>query len=231
MQTLVIISHPTIEDSNAQQFLRESTPAEGVTRHHLEAAYPDGKIDVEYEQHLLLQYDRILFQFPFYWYSSPALLKHWQDLVLTEGFAYGKNGNRLSGKEFGLILSTGIHESEYRAGGREGYTISELTRPYQAMATKCGLLYLPAFVISKFDYRDDREKKRLLVAYQQYLTKENDGSLRTAEDWFKGQLRTVGKAGLSDVDQRLVDQLVGVLDENRDHLDDLLWSLEQMGEN
>ena len=70
-----------------------------------------------------------------------------------------------------------------------------------------------------------------LIAYQQYLTKENDGSLRTAEDWFKGQLRTVGKAGLSDADQRLVDQLIGVLDENRDHLDDLLWSLEQMGEN
>ena len=129
MQTLIIVSHPTLADSNAQRFLWESLPAEGVTWHHLESVYPDGQIDREAEQQQLLQYDRIIFQFPFYWYSSPALLKQWQDVVLTEGFAYGADGSRLSGKEFGLVLALGVNEREYQAGGREGFTISELTRP------------------------------------------------------------------------------------------------------
>jgi len=89
MQTLIIVSHPTLADSNLQRFLWESLPAEGVTWHHLEAVYPDGQVDREAEQQQLLQYDRIIFQFPFYWYSSPALLKQWQDVVLTDDFAYG----------------------------------------------------------------------------------------------------------------------------------------------
>ncbi|CAH8182184.1 Glutathione-regulated potassium-efflux system ancillary protein KefG [Vibrio aestuarianus] len=32
-----------------------------------------------------------------YWYSTPALLKEWQDLVLEYGFAYGQEGTALNG--------------------------------------------------------------------------------------------------------------------------------------
>lgn len=231
MQTLIIVSHPTLADSNAQRFLWESLPAEGVTWHHLESVYPDGQIDQEAEQQQLLQYDRIIFQFPFYWYSSPALLKQWQDVVLTEGFAYGADGSRLSGKEFGLVLALGVNEREYQAGGREGFTISELTRPYQAMATKCGMVYLPTLVVSKFDYLSDTKKKKLLIDYQQYLTKDNDASLKSSENWFKPQLQSLGKAGLSEEDQQLVEHLLAVLEGNREQLDDLAWTLAQMEGN
>src|SRR5699024_11374121 len=82
-----------------------------------------GKIDVEREQQLLKDNDRVIFQFPFYWYSSPAFLKQWQDEVLTEGFAHGGAQGELAGKEFGLIFMLGVHEREYQAGGRELYTI------------------------------------------------------------------------------------------------------------
>lgn len=231
MQTLIIVSHPTLADSNAQRFLWESLPGEGVTWHHLESVYPDGQIDQEAEQQQLLQYDRIIFQFPFYWYSSPALLKQWQDVVLTEGFAYGADGSRLSGKEFGLVLALGVNEREYQAGGREDFTISELTRPYQAMATKCGMVYLPTLVVSKFDYLSDSKKKELLIAYQQYLTRDNDASLKSSENWFKLQLQSLGKAGLSEADQQLVEHLLAVLEDNREQLDDLAWTLAQMEGN
>ncbi len=231
MQTLIIVSHPTLADSNAQRFLWESLPAEGATWHHLESVYPDGQIDCEAEQQQLLQYDRIIFQFPFYWYSSPALLKQWQDAVLTEGFAYGPDGGRLAGKEFGLVLALGVNEREYQAGGKEGFTISELTRPYQAMATKCGMVYLPPLVVSQFDYLNENKRKELLIGYQQYLSKDKDASLKTAENWFKLQLQTVGKAGLSEADQQLVEQLIAVLEDNREQLDDLAWTLAQMEGN
>lgn len=231
MQTLIIVSHPTLADSNAQRFLWESLPAEGVTWHHLESVYPDGQIDRESEQQQLLQYDRIIFQFPFYWYSSPALLKQWQDVVLTDGFAYGNDGGRVSGKEFGLVLAIGVNEREYQAGGREGFTISELTRPYQAMANKCGMVYLQTLTVSKFDYLNDRKRKELLITYQQYLTKDNDASLKTSENWFRLQLQSIGKAGLPEEDQLLVEQLLDVLDDNRERLDDLAWTLGQMEGN
>ena len=70
MQTLVIVSHPEIEASNSQQFLKEAVAnQEGVSYHHLESVYPDGQIDIKAEQNLLKDFDRIIFQFPFYWLS------------------------------------------------------------------------------------------------------------------------------------------------------------------
>ena len=51
------------------------------------------------EQELLLQHKIIVWQHPFYWYSSPALLKEWIDLVLEHGWAYGRKGDMLKGKK------------------------------------------------------------------------------------------------------------------------------------
>ncbi|BCG61610.1 hypothetical protein PUR_50350 [Paenibacillus sp. URB8-2] len=94
---------------------------EDVTVHDLYAEYPDKQINVEREQQLLLEHDRIVFQFPLYWYSSPSLLKEWQDVVLTYGWAYGSQGMKLHGKEFGLAISTGGAEPLIR---REGTIIT-----------------------------------------------------------------------------------------------------------
>ena len=130
MRTLIIISHPTIEESLNQQFFKEASAGLPATWHHLESSYPDGKIDIETELQLLAQHDRIIFQFPFYWYSSPAHLKIWQDNVLERA------AHVLKGKELGIVLTTGVAEKEYQAGGKEEYTISEFLRPYQRIANK-----------------------------------------------------------------------------------------------
>jgi len=47
----------------------------------------------------LLEHDRIVLQFPMYWYSMPPLLKKWLDDVLTYNFAYGSKGDKLKGKD------------------------------------------------------------------------------------------------------------------------------------
>ena len=52
-----------------------------VTAIDLYAEYPDYNISIEREQQRLVEHDVIIFQFPIYWYSTPALLKEWQDLV------------------------------------------------------------------------------------------------------------------------------------------------------
>ena len=51
--------------------------------------------------------DRVVLQFPMYWYSTPALLKQWQDDVLLYGWAYGSTGTALHGKELLLAVSVG----------------------------------------------------------------------------------------------------------------------------
>lgn len=147
MKVLVILAHPQLSSSriNARLYtaLRDS---EEVTVHQIYEEYPDWKIDVSREQDLLGSHDRIVFQFPLYWYSTPPLLKKWQDDVLTYGWAYGQGGDNLRGKQFLIATSIGGHPEVYRAGGRNHFTISELLRPLQATANICGMHYLPTFV-------------------------------------------------------------------------------------
>ena len=97
--------------------------------------YPDGRIDVVAEQAALTAVDRIVLQFPMYWYSSPALLKQWQDDVLTYGWAYGSTGRALAGKELLVAVSTGA--DSYGRG--DSYSVNELLLPFQATADLCHL--------------------------------------------------------------------------------------------
>ncbi|MBT2732299.1 NAD(P)H-dependent oxidoreductase [Carnobacterium sp. ISL-102] len=229
MKTLVIISHPEMMESGSQQYLLSSIPeGKDITIHHLESVYPDFKIDVEMEQALLKEHERIIFQFPFYWYSAPALLKKWQDEVLTDGFAYGKRGKVLTGKEFGLVMSIGVKEEEYQPGGREGFSIDELTKPFQAMALKTGMVFLKTLPIFQFSYLTEEQKMNLLIRYQQYLTREKEDSLKAREKWFIQELKSTDTSKLNDGDQFVLNQAIEFIEENRDTIDELKIVLDQM---
>ena len=93
MKTLVLFAHPAHRHSRTNRLMLEAARRiAGVTIVDLYADYPRFEIDVEREQQRLLEHDAIVFQFPLYWYSTPSLLKEWQDLVLEHGFAYGEHG-------------------------------------------------------------------------------------------------------------------------------------------
>ena len=118
MKTLVIITHPNLEQSRINRtWMEELKKHEEITIHTLYQAYPDGKINVAHEQSLLESHDRIILQFPFYWYSTPPLLKQWQDEVLSYGWAYGEGGDKLHGKELGLAISTFGPKDSYQPTG------------------------------------------------------------------------------------------------------------------
>ncbi|MBI0579991.1 NAD(P)H-dependent oxidoreductase [Neobacillus cucumis] len=146
MKTLVIVAHPNLEQSKVNRtWMNRLQQEENISVHNLYAHYPTFEIDVEKEQQLLLEHDRIILQFPFYWYSSPALLKQWQDWVLTYGWAYGSRGTKLRGKELMLVISTGGPETAYQAGGYNHFSMSELIKPFQATANLTGMRFLPSF--------------------------------------------------------------------------------------
>lgn len=134
MKTLVIVTHPEIETSviNKRWIEELEKNPEKYTVHQLYKAYPDGKINVAKEQELMESHDNIVFQFPFYWFSSPPLLKQWLDEVILYGWAYGSNsGFKLAGKKMALAVTAGIDEDVYSASGKYKYTMKELLRPYE----------------------------------------------------------------------------------------------------
>ncbi|MBW4482325.1 MAG: NAD(P)H-dependent oxidoreductase [Tildeniella torsiva UHER 1998/13D] len=145
---LVLFAHPALNKSRINcQLLRAIADLEGVTLHDLYEEYPDFHIHVKREQQLLVDHDIVVWQHPFYWYSSPAILKEWQDLVLEYGFAYGHEGTALHGKKCLSVISTGGTQEAYRREGNNYYTISELLAPFAQTARLCGMDYLPPFVV------------------------------------------------------------------------------------
>ncbi len=118
-----------------------------VTLRDLYAEYPDFMIDRVREQALLLAYDVLVLQHPFYWYSSPAIIKEWLDIVLEEGWAYGANGDRLRGKFLLNAVSTGGPTEAYHSKGRNRFAVRSLLAPFDQTAYLCGMGWLEPFVI------------------------------------------------------------------------------------
>src|SRR6266481_9722266 len=145
---LVLFAHPALHKSRInRQLIATIRDLENVTINDLYEEYSDFYIDVKREQQLLIDHDIIVFQHPFYWYSSPAILKQWEDLVLEHGFAYGKNGTRLQGKLVLTAISTGGPSSAYQRDGYNYFTVRELLAPFEQTARLCGMTYLPPFVV------------------------------------------------------------------------------------
>ena len=147
MKTLVLVFHPDMSDSRINRPLAARAEALGddVTVRYMYKIYPDQKVDVDAEQAILEAADRIVLQFPMYWYSTPALLKQWLDDVLLYGWAYGSTGKALAGKELLVAVSTGGPGEAYSHESSYGYTLTELLRPLQATANMVQMTYLAPF--------------------------------------------------------------------------------------
>lgn len=127
MKTLIIFAHTFWEDSKANRALLESIKdLKKVQIHNISEIYKDGKIDVNKELSLLKEADKIIFQFPLFWFSTPSLLKEWQDRVLT-AILYGENKELLKNKEFQIITTLGGAKESY--DGHHGATLEELLKP------------------------------------------------------------------------------------------------------
>lgn len=156
---LILFAHPSLERSEVNvELLAASTGIEGVTVVDLYREYCTLQIDIEREQQRLLDHDIIVFMFPMYWYSTPALLKEWQDLVLEYGFAYGPEGTALQDKIFLCAFTAGGPETAYCSKGYNQYSVRELLRPLEQTADLCGMRCLAPFVLfsSRTAVEEDR---------------------------------------------------------------------------
>ena len=143
---LILFAHPALQRSRVNRRLIDGLDAiEGLTFHDLYEEYPDLYIDIEREQQLLTEHDIIVMHHPFYWYSTPAILKEWQDLVLQHGWAYGHEGDALAGKIMFNAITTGGPVEAYSAGGYNRFTLRQLLAPLEQTASLCRMTWLPPF--------------------------------------------------------------------------------------
>jgi len=168
LKTIVFVFHPDITISRVNKALaKEIGKQENVTVHYVYEAYPNEKIDVRAEQNLLEAHDRIILQFPLYWYSSPPLLKKWLDEILTHGWAYGSKGKKLHKKELLLAVTAGDSKESFTPNGSVKFSLNELLRPFQATSNIIGTSYLEPFTLYKVGHLTDEE---LSETAKQYVT-------------------------------------------------------------
>lgn len=198
MKILILFAHPAFHKSRVNKTLVDGiSDHKGITFHDLYDHYPELDIDVDREQELLSQHDCIIFHHPLFWYSTPAILKEWQDLVLEHGWAYGKKGKALKGKLFFCAITTGGPEAAYQIGGFHNHTLNQFLAPLKQTAILCEMIPLPPFVVHGthalerdriLDYKNDyykllqeiidekfdKEKASKLIYLNEYLNREEE---------------------------------------------------------
>jgi glutathione-regulated potassium-efflux system ancillary protein KefG len=180
---LILFAHPAFQKSRCNSRLVAAVrDMENVTFHDLYEIYPDFQIHVSREQQLLVDHDVIVFHHPFYWYSSPALLKEWQDLVLEHGFAYGPEGTALKDKWLLSAITTGGGEEAYRHKDTHHFTIPELLQPFEQTAWLCKMVYLPPFVVHGVQKLSDDKIGHCATSYARVIAGLRD-NLLTPENW------------------------------------------------
>ena len=144
---LIILAHPNFAQSIANRAVIDALTASGLDLEirDLAALYPDYRIAVAAEQAALLRHQSIVFQYPLYWYSPPAILKQYFDSVLTLGFAYGRGGDALRGKDFLPSITIGAPAEDYRADGAAHFRVVELCKPLEQTAYYCQMRYHDPF--------------------------------------------------------------------------------------
>ncbi len=179
MKTLVILAHPNLEASRVNQRWKKELlrHPNDIAIHEIYKEYPEWEIDVSREQTLLEAYNHVVFQFPFYWYSYPPLLKKWFDDVFAYGWAYGSKGDKLKGKKLGLAISIGDKKENYLSEGSVSFTVDELITPFKASARHVGADSLAYFAVFGASFQaSDEEINQSAKDYIRYIFRYTSSS-------------------------------------------------------
>lgn len=166
--TLVLAFHPHLHDGSRvnNKLAQTAASIDGVTVRDEYALYPDGHIDVEAEQRACEAADLIVWQSPMFWYSTPPLLKAWEDQVLAYGWAYG-GGHALEGKRLMVAISAGADAHTYMPDGP--FPFEQLLTPQRATAWRIGMQWVEPLAIGGAMKLSDAELDAVAQTYAQRL--------------------------------------------------------------
>lgn len=129
--------------------------------------------DIQSELDKLLWADMVIFNFPIYWFSMPAILKGWFDRVFVSGAVYGGmrfyDQGGLVGKKAMLSITIGGKPHMLIEGGVHG-PLEEMLRPIlRGTLAYSGFNVLPPFVGYHVPYIAPEERTAILGEYRQRL--------------------------------------------------------------
>jgi NAD(P)H dehydrogenase (quinone) len=147
------------------------------------SAFSDGSQspDIAAEQEKLLWADAVIFQFPMWWFSMPAILKGWIERVYAYGFGYGVGvhggerwGDRygegeLAGRRAMLSVTIGGRAPHYSDRGVNG-ALDDVLFPIQhGVLFYPGMEVLPPFAIYQADHLKGEEWPAVAQAFKARL--------------------------------------------------------------
>ena len=146
--TLVLVSHPSVTSSKTHSaIVDELTRIPNVTVRYIDDVLGDAKkFDVTAEHKIIEAHDNIVLQFPWYWYSAPAVMKKYLDEILAPGWAF-EGRFALEGKKLQLLLTTGGAEVTYNANSDHGFTMDELLAPFKAIARYTKMVWVDPVIV------------------------------------------------------------------------------------
>lgn len=144
----LVYAHPYPGRSIACKALIEALKVlEGVDLRPIYSLYPDFDIDVAAEHEALERAGLVVWMHPLYWYGVPGMMKHWFDVVLVKGWAYGEGGGALAGKDCLWVATTGGDERAYSPEGRHHHPFEAFVAPTEQTARYCGMHWLDPFIV------------------------------------------------------------------------------------
>jgi glutathione-regulated potassium-efflux system ancillary protein KefF len=186
----VLAAHPNWRESRVnRQLFDEARTLPGVHLQDLYGRYPDYDIDVAAEQANVDGAQLLVLLHPIQWYSMPALMKLWLDEVLRYGWAYGRAGTALHGKDLWLVATTGGPEGSYHPQGYNRYFFDAFLPPYEQTAALCGMRFLPPLVL----HGAHRAREADVQAHAEIFRER----LQTYPDW--PELEDLGACPIVDV--------------------------------
>jgi len=148
-------------------------------------AYKNGTFapELAVEMAKLLWADLVMFQFPLWWFSLPAILKGWVDRVFAMGFSYDLGRAYDTGlfpeKRAMLVLTTGAPAVAYTPQGKNGNMHDVLLHINRGMLYFIGLQVLPPFIAySAARVTPENRAEYLLAFRERLLALESTGPLR-----------------------------------------------------
>ena len=144
MKTVVILAHPNFDNSLANKTIINQLQKSDldIEIRPIAELYPGFNIDVKAEQKALLKADTIVFQYPFYWYNIPPILKQWFDIVFEYQFAYGSEGDKLKGKNFIPSFTVGGPQESYTSTGYNTFAVTDFTKNLEQTSNLAQMNYI-----------------------------------------------------------------------------------------
>ena len=125
-QVVVLLTHPNIKESRANKALMDAISDMGeVAIYNLYEMRVEDAFNAEIWSTIISHASALVFQFPFYWMSAPAV----------------------AGKTLMVVTTAGSEHDAYRSGGRNRFTVDELLRPYQASAVHAGMVWQTPLIV------------------------------------------------------------------------------------